>query len=134
MLPKVKGSHPWAVILCNASDQVAPKVPALSYFHDLVASSSANGLYTWWQQISSGNLDLQGSNVFGWYSLPNTLAQLSVMSRAQIVSAARTAATAAGADFSSYLHTLAIVTGYSNNGNTGSDVAYGITATNGQPA
>jgi hypothetical protein len=67
MTPKVKGSHPWALILCNASDQDAPGWPGLDYFNAFIAEPGGNGLYTWWQQVSGGNLDLAGSKVFGWY-------------------------------------------------------------------
>jgi hypothetical protein len=58
---------------------------------------------------------------------------VSAMDRGRLVATARDAATAAGAGLSGYLHTLAIVTGYPGSGNVGADVAYGISATNGQP-
>src|SRR5215472_10727905 len=64
MTPKVKGSHPWALILCNTSDQPVPGWPGLDYFQTLIAAPNGNGLYTWWQQISGGRLDFQGSQVF----------------------------------------------------------------------
>ena len=52
MTPKVKGSHPWALILCNASDQDAPGWPGLDYFNAFIAEPGGNGLYTWWQQVA----------------------------------------------------------------------------------
>src|SRR5260221_9125747 len=133
MMPKVKGSHPWALILCNASDQSVPDWPPRDYFNSLIAAPDGGGLNTWWQQVSGGNLDLNHSIVLGWYGLSSTLAQVNDMSRDQLVAAARAAATAAGNDLSGHLHTLAVVTGYKGGGNQGADVALGITATNGQP-
>ncbi len=38
MMPKLKGSRPWALILCNPSDQAALSWPGLEYFRDLIAS------------------------------------------------------------------------------------------------
>jgi hypothetical protein len=46
MTPKAKGSHPWALILCNASDQDAPSWPGRDYFNALIADPGGNGLYT----------------------------------------------------------------------------------------
>jgi hypothetical protein len=133
MMAKVKGAHPWALILCHASDQTVPDWPALDYFNRLIASPTGNGLYTWWQQVSNGNLGFVGSAVFGWYGLSQSLAEISPMGRSDLINMARAAAMGAGADLSGYLHTLAIVTGYPGSGNIGTDVAYGISATNGQP-
>jgi hypothetical protein len=130
---KVRGSHPWALILCNAKDRPAPNWPERDYFDALIASPDAGGLYTWWRDISSGNLDFAGSNVFGWYRLPFSVAKIQKMERGPLVAAARKAATSKGVDLSGYLHTVAIVTYYLKNGNEGSDVAYGINSTNGQP-
>ena len=87
----------------------------------------------WWQHVSGGILGLRRLEGLRWYSLSNTLADVKSIPRDQLVSIARAAATAAGDDVSGYLHTLAIVTGYPGSGNVGSDVAYGISATYGQP-
>ncbi len=54
------------------------------------------------------------------------------MSRSQIAAAARAAATAAGADITHFIYTLAVVAGYSGGGAQGNDVVLGIRATNGQ--
>jgi len=133
MMPKLKGSHPWALILCYPSDQTAPAWPGISYFNDLINSPTANGLYAWWQQMSGGRLDLSGSAVLGWYGLSNTLAQVNRMDRGRLVDTARAAATAARVDLSKYGHTLACVVGYAGGGNVGADVAWSTRATNGQP-
>jgi hypothetical protein len=135
MMPKLKGSHPWALILCRASDATIPAWPGRDYFSSLIgASPSGTGLHAWWQQISGGNLDFAGSRVFGWYVLPASVAQIGHMARGELVTAARAAATAAGVDLSFYRHTLAIATGSTKqgDGNVGSDVVLDIRATNGQ--
>jgi hypothetical protein len=56
MMSQVKGPHPWALILCNANDQSVPAWPGKDYFQALIASPTANGLCTWWQQMAGGNL------------------------------------------------------------------------------
>jgi hypothetical protein len=121
------------MILCYPSDQTAPDWPPLDYFNNLIASPAGNGLYTWWQEVSGGNIDLAGSRVFGWYTLSKSLAEITPMERATLIATARAAATAAGVDLSGYRHTLAIVTGYPGGGAQGADVVCSITATNGQP-
>jgi hypothetical protein len=73
MTPKLKGSHPWALILCYPRDQTPPPSPGIDYFWSLINSPATNGLDAWWQQMSGGMLDLFGSTVLGWYRLSNTL-------------------------------------------------------------
>src|SRR5262249_41070331 len=133
MTPKLKGSQPWALILGYPSDQTAPAWPSIDYFKSLISSPTANGLYTWWQQMSGGMLDLSGSAVLGWSRLSNPLAEVGGMNGEQVVAAARAAATGSGVDLSAYRHTLAGVLGYAGGGNVGTDVAWLIRATNGQP-
>src|SRR5262249_24193408 len=69
-------STPWAVLLCKfkgISDEPQPK----SFFEQLFCSQGAGmgGLLDYWQKISYGNLDLSGSQVFGWFQLDHTLAE-----------------------------------------------------------
>ena len=47
MMPKLKGSHSLALIVCHTSDQPVPGWLGLKYFRDLIASPSGNGLYAW---------------------------------------------------------------------------------------
>jgi hypothetical protein len=73
---------------------------------------------------------LAGSNVFGWYRLSSSLAEIAKMDRATQIAHARAAATASGADLSGYLHTVSFITG-GDGGNTGTDIATNIYPTNG---
>jgi hypothetical protein len=133
MMAKLKGSHPWALILCNASDQSPPRWPGLDYFESLIASPGGGGLYTWWHEVSGGKLDLAGSKVFGWYRLSNTLAEVRGMGGGAQVAAAHNAAKKAGDDVSGYRHTLMIVTSVGGpGGNVGADVVASISTTGGQ--
>ncbi len=64
------GAQPRAVILCRFSDSpgVTPNQPG--YFTGLM-SASAPGLNHYWGEVSYGNINLDGTQVFGWYNLPN---------------------------------------------------------------
>ncbi len=63
------GPQPRAVILCRFGDLpgVTPQPP--SYYSSLIGAA-APGLNHYWPEVSYGNINLDGSNVFGWYNLP----------------------------------------------------------------
>jgi hypothetical protein len=136
MAPKLKGSHPWAVILCVASDEKIPSWPPISHFLDLV-SSGHGGLYDYWNQVSGGLLDIKGSGVYGWYQLTKTAAELAKFGKTDLALLARAAAVYnAGVDLSpggQFEHVIAVVSDFSDQGNTGKDVSASFSDFAGQP-
>ena len=67
-LPDVKGSTPWAVILCQFNDLPALTIPR-SDFTDFVAGPGKGGVFDYYKDISYGAIDLTGSRVFGWWTM-----------------------------------------------------------------
>ena len=71
-----RGSMNWAILLCTYTD--APQLPAgrdLAYFQQLVLDRGTGGLADYWDAISVGSVNLTGSVVRGWYTVPMTVAQ-----------------------------------------------------------
>src|SRR4030095_3734857 len=96
MIPKLKGSHPWLVILCCPIDRSVPASPAPAYFTSFISEAGAGGVFDFGAEISGGRLDLTGSRVLGWYRLTQTVAEIDALSRSAAAAAARAAAGAAG--------------------------------------
>ena len=67
------GSKPWAVVLCQFSDSVGVQPHNVQWYQDFVTHSAPNhdGLWDFWHDVSYGKMDLNGSQVFGWNTLPN---------------------------------------------------------------
>jgi M6 family metalloprotease-like protein len=64
----IAGSKPWLSILCKFEDEIVePRPPA--YFQGMY-SSSYPGLDDYWDEVSSGQVDLVGSATTTWYTLP----------------------------------------------------------------
>jgi PKD repeat protein len=64
----VVGSQPWVSILCKFAD-IGDEPQPLSYFQDL-NSTTYPGLDHYWREVSYDLVDLVGSDVVGWYVLP----------------------------------------------------------------
>jgi len=94
----LRGSTKIFVLLCQTSDSPAPTRSA-DDFRRLLFRAGTGGLADYWHDISYGNFNNSGSDVFGWYRLPQTTAQFSAMPRWDRVNAcqdaARTAASGA---------------------------------------
>src|SRR6266853_6627039 len=54
---------PWAIIKCKFADQ--PQEPTF----DPSFITGANGMAGYWQAVSYGQISLDGSAVYGWYTL-----------------------------------------------------------------
>lgn len=93
-----RGSTRVQVILCRTSDSGAPPRPA-QHYRDLLLTRGNGGLADYWHDISYGNFDNGGSQVHGWYRLPQTTAQYMALDRwgkvDACLAAARTAPTGA---------------------------------------
>jgi len=64
---EISGANPWIWILCKFSDYPGEPV-SLSYVETM-----SNTLNTYFQEVSYGKANLNGSDVVGWYTLPNPL-------------------------------------------------------------
>jgi hypothetical protein len=72
----LRGSAKWSILLCTFSDGPSPpagKDPA--FFRDMFINRGAGGLADYWDAISLGSLNVNGSVVKGWYRESLTVAQ-----------------------------------------------------------
>ena len=68
-----RGSVPWSVILCKFSDRPAePQTP--QFFREFLTPDGLgmSGAADFWRDVSGGTIDLAGSAVRGWYTMPVT--------------------------------------------------------------
>jgi hypothetical protein len=72
----VSGNTKWAIIACKFQD-VAGEPKALSVLRDFFSESGAGkgGVFDYFKDVSYGAIDLTGSTVHGWYTMPFTLQQ-----------------------------------------------------------
>ncbi len=72
----LSGKQPIVVVLCKFTDSTNEPQP-VQYFQDLFSETGAGkqGVFDYWKDVSYGNLDLTGTLVKGWYTVPMTLAQ-----------------------------------------------------------
>jgi len=72
----LSGKQPLIVVLCKFTDSQNEPKP-VQYFQDMFSETGAgkHGVFDYWKDVSYGNLDLTGTLVKGWYTVPLTLAQ-----------------------------------------------------------
>jgi len=94
-----RGSVEWSVLLCrHAADADAQGNPPRdrAFYENLFYKDGTNGLADYMDQVSYGNLNLDGSIVMGWYTMPFTLNQSRTRNRRQIWDDCINAAAAGG--------------------------------------
>lgn len=102
----------WAVILCKFSDDTTV-TPPLAQYQQLFTSAGAGtfNMVDFFLDMSHGNVDLSGSHIFGWFTLPFgqatyagnvTTPPIGQVNRDGLVTACRKAATDAGTDLSPF--------------------------------
>jgi len=64
----LSGSQPWVNLLCKFSD-ISTEPKALSYFDGLLGEAEP-GLGHYWREVSYDQVNILGSDSFGWYLLP----------------------------------------------------------------
>jgi hypothetical protein len=69
-----RGSIQMSVILCKSSDAGTPNHD-VTYYRDLVINTGTGGLADYWRDLSYQNVNLTGSVVKGWYTVPKTTDQ-----------------------------------------------------------
>src|SRR5438874_9221315 len=87
----LRGTTKIFVLLCQTSDSPAPTRSA-DDFRRLLFRAGTGGLADYWHDISYGNFNNIGSDVFGWYRLAQTTAQFTAMARWDRVNACQDAA------------------------------------------
>jgi len=65
---------PWAVLICKFSDSPTP-AHDVAYIQDMFINRGTHGVADYWNDISYSGIDLAGSVVKGWYTIPQTKAQ-----------------------------------------------------------
>ncbi len=69
-----RGSVPWSVLLCKFSGSPdSQKTP--DFYRDMFIRAGTGGLNDYWQSVSYGGVNLEGSVVKGWYTIPSTVEQ-----------------------------------------------------------
>jgi M6 family metalloprotease-like protein len=71
----VNGNQKFAVLLCRLEADTPVERQPREFFEDLFVNNSEDGLNRYWQDASHGSISLDGSQVFGWRKLPQTLAE-----------------------------------------------------------
>lgn len=66
----VQGSKPAATVLCRFGDSTGVTPHGRAWFDTLVSGDSKPSVDHFWREVSFGNLNLSGSQAFGWYNLP----------------------------------------------------------------
>ena len=107
-------SSPWAVLLVHFQDDSTSALPARDTYEQLFTSAGSgdgNNMVDFFSDMSHGQLDLSGSRVFGWFSLPANRSDYvgntspvppGRIDRNGLLALARTTATSQGVDLSSY--------------------------------
>jgi hypothetical protein len=68
MSVSLKGSKPFAVVLCRFNDVPALSIPK-SQWYQFVSTSGRQSLFDYWRDVSYRNIDLVGSEVYGWFTM-----------------------------------------------------------------
>lgn len=66
----VAGAYPWVTILCRFADSPTVTPHPKNHYEQLMGSAYP-GLDHYWREASYGNVNLDGSAVAGWYTLPH---------------------------------------------------------------
>ena len=63
------------VLLCKASD-VATEPQNLAFYQQAFSKGETDGIAQYFDSISAGRLDVSGTEVFGWFTMPVTAATI----------------------------------------------------------
>ncbi len=104
-------NFPWAIVLARYADK--PNVPQpVDYYQDFYTRAGTGGVVDYWREVTFGNLDLTGSQVFGWLTMPHSSTELTGMTfpgaRSTLVQWGRDAAAAAGVNLSPFRNVLVV--------------------------
>jgi hypothetical protein len=101
---------PWAVLLCKFNDNANEPFPR-RFYENLFTNTGVglNNMVDFFRLYSHGSIDLGGSRVFGWLTLPESLAQANQHDRGHVLPLARQTATNHGLDLSPFWGTIVCV-------------------------
>lgn len=98
----------WAILLCKWNDDRTEPFPRW-YYDNLFSTPGIglNNMVDYFRHYTHGNLDLSGSQVFGWITLPHSRSEYTgsganPSGRQQLIDWAKAAAVAAGVDVASH--------------------------------
>jgi hypothetical protein len=96
----------WAILLCKPNDDSSEPTPA-DYYRRLFTEAGAGtgGLFDYWRDQSYGNVDLTGSVVSGWFTVPHSTAEERTRGRDVKI---EDCIAASGLDLSGYYDVVAI--------------------------
>src|SRR5207245_2130638 len=66
----VTGPQAWVTILCRFADSSTVTPRSVSWFNTLMLGTTPPGLDHYWRELSFNNVNLTGSAVYGWHTLP----------------------------------------------------------------
>jgi hypothetical protein len=112
----------WAVIKCRFADDVGPVVRSDADYLDLFTGSGVgtHNMVDYFRDASHGSLDLSGSKVFGWFTIPTKRAEYRpdlkaptppLVNRDGLVAVCRKAALDAGIDLSGFAGVMITMNG-----------------------
>lgn len=107
----MRASSPWAVLLCKFRDDDTEPYDRQRY-RDLFTRDGLgkSGMVDYFDAISHGQLDIGGSEVFGWFTIDKNRAEyLGLESRGDILGWARQAAASAGVDLSPFFSIVVVM-------------------------
>ncbi len=87
----LRGSAKWSFILCQFQGSGTPPNNT-EYYRNMLLRDGTGGVADYWRDISYGNLNVNGSVVVGWYTIPKTVEQGRALGRFERVDACRKAA------------------------------------------
>jgi len=108
MTQSLKGPKPFAVVLCKFTDIPVPSVPN-SDIVNFVMRNGGGGLFDYWRDVSYGQISLDGSEVFGWYTMQYSWQMNSNVSRNIWIAEARRLAAENHVDLSRFYGVIAVV-------------------------
>jgi len=119
-------SSPWLILLCKFSNH--PEEPqSPEFFEDWFTKSGTGGLFDYWNDVTSGFLNLGGSVVKGWFTLPYTLEDDKKRDRAaRILSAINAVKNANDIDLSPFDGIVVILNAKVDSGSIGKQIILGL--------
>src|SRR4051794_40071584 len=103
-----QSASPWAVVLCKFSDNDSEPLPRTEYENLFTnAGTGLGNMVDFFRDYSHGHIDLGGSEVFGWLTLPHARSDYTgsggnPAGRAELSTWVRHAAADAGIDLTPY--------------------------------
>ena len=115
----------WAIVLCKFSDQPAETRPP-QYYKDLFTSIPGGPVATYWRDVTHGVIDTTGSQVFGWFTMPHSTAELAGLvfpgQRSVLVQWGKDAAVANGVNLGAFGHFIVFMNYGVDSGEAGNGV------------